>query len=438
MEAARQPAAFRASASGRVLSRVAAVARTEYGLFYIGIGALAFHVLDDSFMQPEAGTSAVDHLVSGLVPLFALLVAGLAYPRLRPGLRVTVAFMLGVFGLVAGGSEAGYHAVASGLSGDDYTGLLAFFAGLLLIAVGAATLWRTRRLDESRRRRYLRRSLVAVATGVVAFEIAFPILFAYGYTHFGRSFVPHAHLGVSYENVTFETVDGLKLAGWYVRSRNRAAVIVMAAGGRSGPQKHARMLARHGYGVLMFDPRGTGESEGDPYRWGGERDVKAALAFLRSRPDVDAERIGGLGLSLGGELMLQTAGETDALKAVVSEGAGIRSIREQMLKPGARKWLTVPFWATQTAAIAVFSNHAPPPNLKDLVGRISPRPQFLIYSGHPLGGEELNADFYAAASRPKTLWRIVDAGHTGGLDAHPKEYESRVVSFFDRGLLERS
>ena len=33
--------------------------------------------------------------------------------------------------------------------------------------------------------------------------------------------------------------------------------------------------------------------------------------------------------------MLQTAGETDALKAVVSEGAGIRSIREQMLKPGA-------------------------------------------------------------------------------------------------------
>jgi predicted acyl esterase len=111
------------------------------------------------------------------------------------------------------------------------------------------------------------------------------------------------------------------------------------------------MLSRNGYGVLIFDPRGTGESEGDPYRWGGERDVKAALAFLRSRADVDPERIGGLGLSLGGELMLQTAGETDALKAVVSEGAGIRSIREQMLKSGAAKWLSAPFWATQTAAI---------------------------------------------------------------------------------------
>lgn len=136
--------------------------------------------------------------------------------------------------------------------------------------------------------------------------------------------------------------------------------------------------------------------------------------------------------------MLQTAGETDALKAVVSEGAGIRSIREQMLKPGAHKWLSAPFWASSTAAIAIFSNHAPPPNLRDLVARVSPRPIFLIYSGHPLGGEELNEQFYAAAGEPKTLWKVADAGHTGGLDTHPKEYERRVVSFFDRALLEPS
>jgi pimeloyl-ACP methyl ester carboxylesterase len=367
-----------------------------------------------------------------------LLVASWAYPRLRSGTRATLALALGLFGLVAGGPEGGYHLVTAGTSGDDYTGLIAVLGGLLLLALGAVQLWKTRRLDESRRRRYLRRSLVGIAAAVVFFEIAFPTLFAYGYTHFGRSFVPQAHLGVSYEDVTFRTSDGLKLAGWYVPSKNRAAVIVFPASGRSGPQEHVRMLASHGYGVLIFDPRGTGESEGDPYRWGGERDVKAALEYLRGRPDVDPQRIGGLGLSLGGELMLQTAGETDALKAVVSEGAGIRSIREQMLKPGALKWLAAPFWATQSAAIAVFSNHAPPPNLQGLVARISPRPLFLIYSGHPLGGEELNATFYAAADQPKTLWKIADAGHTGGLDAHPVEYERRVVGFFDRALLPRT
>ncbi len=48
--------------------------------------------------------------------------------------------------------------------------------------------------------------------------------------------------------------------------------------GRSGTQKQARMLARHGYGVLLFDRRGEGRSDGDPnaWGWGGYRDVEAA------------------------------------------------------------------------------------------------------------------------------------------------------------------
>jgi hypothetical protein len=106
-----------------------------------------------------------------------------------------------------------------------------------------------------------------------------------------------------------------------------------------------------------------------------------------------------------------------------------------MLKPGAGKWLTAPYWAAETIATAAFSNQGPPPNLRDLVARISPRPVFLIYSGHPLGGEELNEQFYAAAGTPKRLWKIGDAGHTQGLHEHPAEYERRVTAFFDRALL---
>jgi pimeloyl-ACP methyl ester carboxylesterase len=71
---------------------------------------------------------------------------------------------------------------------------------------------------------------------------------------------------------------------------------------------------RHGYGVLLFDRRGEGDSEGDPNAlgWNGDRDIKAAIAFLRERAEVDPDRIGGIGLSVGGELMLETAAETDA------------------------------------------------------------------------------------------------------------------------------
>ena len=96
--------------------------------------------------------------------------------------------------------------------------------------------------------------------------------------------MPAANLGADYERVTFTTSDGLKLSGWYVPSRNRAAVIAFS--GRNGPQAQTRMLVRHGYGVLLFDRRGSGESEGDPngFGWEGEKDITAALAFLKRRP----------------------------------------------------------------------------------------------------------------------------------------------------------
>ena len=45
------------------------------------------------------------------------------------------------------------------------------------------------------------------------------------------------------------------------------------------------MLARNGYGVLLFDRRGEGASDGDPniFGWGGDRDLHAAAAYLQSR-----------------------------------------------------------------------------------------------------------------------------------------------------------
>ena len=178
----------------------------------------------------------------------------------------------------------------------------------------------------------------------------------------------------------------------------------------------------------------TGESISRDRLWDGVKDLNAAVGFLRGRPDVEANRIGGIGLSVGGELLLQA--ESDALNAVVSEGAGIRSIREALEASAPEIWLAAPVWATTTAATAVFSNTAPPPNLRILVSRIAPRPVFLILATKGQGGEQLSSDFYEAAREPKELWEIPEAGHTGGITARPEEYEQRVVGFFDRALLD--
>ena len=401
----------------------------------IALGVVALHVVDDSFLQPQPGTAAGDHLVSGLVPLALLALAAWGYPRLRAGARAALAASLGLFA-IATGIEAFHYTREVGPSGDDFTGLAAIPAGIALLVLAAVTLWRSRK-GGSRLRRYLRRALVAVAALVVAYVLVVPLAVSYVFTHVGRAVVPPPELGAGYEEVSFRTSDGLDLEGWYIPSRNGAAVIAFP--GRKGPQRHARMLARHGYGVLLFDRRGEGESDGDPniFGWGGERDIRAAAEFLRGRSDVEPGRIGGIGLSVGGEMMIEAAAESDDLAAVVSDGAGIRSLREALAVPETGTRLVGGLaHAVITPGVALFSNTMPPPSLEDLSARIAPRPVFFVYTVPGSGGEaELTQVFHAAAREPKDIWLVPGAEHTDGIEARPAEYERRIVGFFDRALL---
>ena len=405
-------------------------------LFLASLALIALHVIDDSFLQPQPGTSAADHLVSGLVPLTALALAAAAYLRVRAGGRAVIALVAGFFGVVVG-IEAVHYTTHGGPSGDDFTGLLAIPAGLALLGLGLQTLWTSRKRDGGLIRTSMRRGALALATAVGFVFLLFPIAYAYVGTHAARPPVTDIDLGsAAVEDVELHTSDGLKLDGSYVPSRNGAAVIV--AFGRKGTQAHARYLARHGYGVLIFDRRGEGESDGDPnpYAWNeGERDLGAAIEFLKGRPDVESGRIGGLGLSVGGETFLQAAARNEDLDAVVSEGASSRSVGELLSVPGS-SLPAVAMNSVITPATAVFSDSAPPPHLVDLVDEIAPRPMLLIYASEGTGGEEKRANraFYRAASGPKAIWEIPEAGHVGGLEARPREYEERVTGFFDRSL----
>jgi fermentation-respiration switch protein FrsA (DUF1100 family) len=394
----------------------------------------SLHVVDDNFIQPQPGTSPVDHLVSGLVPLALLAGAAAAYGRARPGVRATLALLAGFFGVLTG-TEAAYYTLNGGPSGDDFTGIMAMIAGFVLLAVGAVTLWRSRRTDRPLRR-YLRRAAVTVGVLVLAAVVLFPTALAYVITHTARAEVPAPSLGAAHEEVAFTTTDGLRLQGWFVPSRNGATVIAFP--GRSGPQKHARMLVRHGYGVLLFDRRGEGASEGDPntFGWVGDRDLHAAAAYLRSRPDVDPERIGAIGLSVGGEMLIHAAAHSDAFKAVVSEGASGQSVRD-----GLANGDTLDSFlggAVNTLAVAVFTSTLPPPSLKSEVAKIAPTPVFFVYGEHGQGGTERkpNKLFYAAAHEPKQIWEVPEGQHIAGITTQPEEYERRVIGFFDAALLD--
>ena len=159
---------------------------------------------------------------------------------MRAGLRATLAIFVGLFALVTGMATSVVHVIGEGASGVDYTGVLATAAGSVLMATGAVTLWRSRKLDR-KAWRYGRRALIGIAGALVALQVVGGAALGYYATHRPESAVGEPSLGVAHQDVTLTTSDGLELEGWYVPSRNRAAVLVFP--GRSGnKQHHARNL----------------------------------------------------------------------------------------------------------------------------------------------------------------------------------------------------
>ena len=407
--------------------------RGEGLAFLISAGLLALHVLDDGFLQPEPGTSAGDNVLYVLVFVGVLAAAALVYPRVPAGARAALAAITGV-ACLAYAVVAIAEAFGQGLAGHDYTGLLLLPAGIALLALAAATLWRSRKTGGSRGRRYLRRAGIGVVAILLLVLVATPLALAISFTHRPRAAVEPGDLGRPYEEVTLTTADGLDLAAWYVPSENGAAVIVFPGRGSRVPQ--ARMLGEAGYGVLMLDMRGQGESEGVPnaFGWDSPADLDAAVAYLQGRPDVEEGRIGGIGFSVGGEVLIDAAAENEGLAAVVSEGAGERSWRETALQEYGG-WPAQAMVLPLNGIITVITGDAPPASLRDLVGEISPRPLFLIYATNGQGGEDLNPLYFEAAGEPKEIWEITTGGHTGGFEAEPEEYERRVLAFFESALL---
>ena len=408
----------------------------RHRVFLGATAVVALHVVDDNFLQPAAGTSALDHLASGLVPLALLALGGWFYLRVRAGARALIAIAVGLFGVMIGAFEAGYYSVAIGPSGDDYTGLLAIPAGLVLVGLGVWVLWRSRRRTPRLWWRYSRRLLLGLVGVVALYELVLPVGVAYMSTHAARAVVPDADLGAPYENVTLTTSDGLSLQGWYVASKNGAAVISFPGRKASGTQAQTRMLVKHGYGVLLFDRRGEGASEGDGnmFGWGGERDIFAALDFLERQPDVDPSRIGGIGLSVGGELMLQAAAQDERLAAVVSEGSGTRSMPEEMEEYSAVEVaLNFPLIAPQDRCGGGLLKHrrTPQADRPDPSDRAPPDHVHLGAQWRKRGVDEPHVP-------PARRRELVDLGDRRR-QAHPRSGgSSRGVREAGRGLLRRS
>ena len=402
-----------------------------------GATAIALlHALDDAFPNRQPGVPLDQHALAAAISLAAGIGAIAAFPRLRPGFRASIGIVFGVLAATNGAMHF-VHITKDGPAHSDLTGVLALIAGVVLVGLGLTIPWLHRGEGaRTTRRRWVNRAIVVAVGVVVVYAGVFPIATAIVPTHKYREPIPATPNG--YEAVTFDASDGLRLSGWYAPSQNRAAVILVHGGGgdRTGPLAHARLLRRHGYGVLLYDSRGRGESEGTPnaWGWGWEKDVEGALAFVAARDDVEGG-IGGLGLSTGADVLLHVAPEHRQLRAVVSDGATAASFADQTATFGFDE--SAPYFWTLLTAGRVFSGDSPGPPLEDSVPAISPTPLLLIAAGGFPTEIDFNRHYADVANEPYDHWELPDVGHTAAVRERPQEYERRVIGFFDDALLER-
>ncbi len=244
------------------------------------------------------------------------------------------------------------------------------------------------------------------------------------------------------EEVRFSSLDGTPLTGWFVPGRPGAPAVALLHGfGRSRAEllPHAAYLNAAGYHVLLFDFRGRGESGGGGTTMGAREplDVRGAVAYLRTRPEVDGQRIAVQGVSLGASSGILAMPDEPGIAAIVAESP-FTTLRATVDRAFTH-FIDLPSFpfAPITVFIVEQRVNADADDIRpiDAISRIGTRPVFVIQDQDDTempvhAGEHL----YAAAPGPKELWLVPGAGHADAQKLFPEEYAARVLAFYRQHL----
>ncbi len=288
-------------------------------------------------------------------------------------------------------------------------------------------------------RYWLKLLSVGLFGGLLLAYLGYVILIAEEYMQPAPTLIDRTPLddGFAYEGLTLKTGDGVDLKGWYLPTQNGAAMILLHGygGNRLEMLNRAELLSRHGYGVLLYDERGSGESSGTrTFGWLDAADVSLALDYLQNKAQVDPQRIGVLGFSIGGQIALRAASQTDRISAIVAEEPGFARISDAPDFPTLEdKYYAVSYWLGERW-LSLRTGVPIPEGVIDALPRIAPRPILFVSTGQDYG-RALAQHFFDQANEPKEWWEVPETTHGGSPIARPDEYEHVVVGFYDRALL---
>ncbi|MCK4647919.1 prolyl oligopeptidase family serine peptidase [bacterium] len=242
-----------------------------------------------------------------------------------------------------------------------------------------------------------------------------------------------ANFGLKCEEINFRTRDGLILKGWFIPKEGKKTTIIVCHGYPfdKGNILPSSLFLRREYNLFLFDFRAMGESEGR-YTTAGyheKKDLLAAIDYLKSR---GIERIGALGFSLGGAVIIMA--HSPDIKAIVSDSS--YATLDLMIHSLFRHYhfLRYPFVFTAkllSRLVLKFNTSSVSP--VDTIKEVE-TPILLI---HGEGDSQIpvkNAYLLHGAAPKSKLWIVPGADHGEAQVLATIEYEKRVLEFFKKNL----
>ncbi len=237
---------------------------------------------------------------------------------------------------------------------------------------------------------------------------------------------------IPYQALDLITEDGIRLSAWYTPPKNGVVILLAHGYGDNRPEWVHELLAKKGYGVLAWDARAHGESDGEISTVGYLEvlDVKAALDYVLAQPDI--KRIGAWGGSMGAATLILATAQFPQIEALFVDSS-FSSLDDEFN-------FLVPYPVINPLAKAIAQVETGI-DLKevspvDVIGMISPRPVYIVQGGEdsvapPDSGEKL----FNAAHEPRFLWVDEKAPHLAIYVDNPRRYQRRLIDFFDEWLL---
>jgi uncharacterized protein len=290
----------------------------------------------------------------------------------------------------------------------------------------------------------MRISVLAIATLVLLAAAAFAYRAASVFRNQYRDFYPAREVmalprdaaASRLQAVAFELDEGTRITGWSLPSRNGALVVFVhgSPGDRRGFLPLADTLHRSGYGALLLDMPGHGESGGDA-DWGERtrRAVQRAVDMAFRQPGV--RHVALFGYSMGSCIAALVAAKEGRVGALVLL-APYTELADQLRYQYRHR---VPL-ISEFAVLAARAAGVPVDDMRtlDALRAASPRP-LLIIAGDRDGAIHVSMPraLYAAAAAPKALWIVEGADHVNVREvAGPAAFDERVRAFLDRAFLE--